>query len=422
MFAFLSLSTVAAATAMTRFHLKERAHRQRLGRLHYNVHVNGIRGKSTVTRMIGGIMREAGHPAIAKTTGTYACVIGPDAQEHPIRRTGPANIAEQYRFVKEWINGDIDSLVVECMAVKPKYQDICQQTILRSPITVITNVRLDHQEDMGDTLEEIAASLCNTVPDSGIVITGERNPKLVEIIRQHAEARHSKLIVAQETELSASLVDKFSYQQFEENIAVALAVAEALGIDSRTAVRGMLKAAPDPGTTSVTRIEDHDATGDHGDTMYWVPMFAVNDWESTVRVFDSVSASRLPRDCRRVVALNNRADRTDRAAMFIDLVSQDLRNEIDRVVLYGDLQEVVHQRLVEEGFPEEEIVTTADLDEQASGLELVNRARDGFGDDEVAVFGMVNIHTDHVTAMRSYIDDVLTHDTSVAASLDRVGA
>ncbi|MDN6259487.1 MAG: poly-gamma-glutamate synthase PgsB, partial [Corynebacterium sp.] len=180
--------------------------------LDINVHVNGIRGKSTVTRMIGGVLREAGKTTISKTTGTYACVIDSQAGEHPIKRTGPANINEQYRFLAEWIDGaddPVEALVVECMAVKPKYQSLCQDVILRSPITVLTNVRLDHQEDMGDTLEEIAASLCSTVPQGGLVITGERDPKLVRLIRRHCEDRGSRLIVAQESELSRSRCSRF---------------------------------------------------------------------------------------------------------------------------------------------------------------------------------------------------------------------
>ncbi|MEY8566458.1 poly-gamma-glutamate synthase PgsB [Corynebacteriaceae bacterium 7-707] len=282
MLSFLSLSAAAAAAGMATFHRKEVRHSRRMENLDINVHVNGIRGKSTVTRMIGGVLREAGKTTVAKTTGTFACVIDSDGGEHPIRRTGPANINEQYRFLAEWLDGT-EALVVECMAVKPKYQALCQDVILRSPITVLTNVRLDHQEDMGDTLEEIAASLCTTVPQNGLVITGERDPKLVRIIRRHCEARNSRLIVAQESELSRSLCTEFDYRQFEENVAVVLAVAEALGISAETAARGMLAAAPDPGTTRIAHVRDV-----QDGPFYWVPMFAVNDWESTTRVFHDV--------------------------------------------------------------------------------------------------------------------------------------
>ena len=102
---------------------------------------------------------------------------------------------------------------------------------------------------------------------------------------------------------------------------MVLAVAELIGIDAQTAARGMLAAAPDPGTTAVQRIP----VGDSSVTdLKWVPMFAVNDWESTVRVFRSVSAEKLSDDASRVVILNNRSDRTDRAQMFNDLISTDL--------------------------------------------------------------------------------------------------
>ena len=402
MLAFLSLSALAATTGMAAFHRKEVRHRRRMGGLDINVHVNGIRGKSTVTRMIGGVLRESGKTTISKTTGTYACVIDSQAGERPIKRTGPANINEQYRFLAEWLDGaddPVEALVVECMAVKPKYQTLCQDVILRSPITVLTNVRLDHQEDMGDTLEEIAASLCCTVPENGLVITGERDPKLVEIIREHCEARGSRLVVAEETELSRSLCNRFDYRQFEENVAVCLAVAAELGIDTGVAVRGMLSAEPDPGTTRIAHVRDSE-TG----PFYWVPMFAVNDWESTTRVFHDVVDDDLP-SCRKVVALNNRADRTDRAAMFVDLVATDLADDIDRVVLYGEIQDVVRQKLLNAGVEDDMILTTTDLDGEqgADGRDLVARARAGFEGEDVAIFGMVNIHTDHVTAMERYV-------------------
>lgn len=287
------------------------------------------------------------------------------------------------------------------MAVKPKYQALCQDVILRSPICIITNFRLDHQEDMGDTLEEIAASLCSTVPVDGTVITGERNPKVVDILREKCQARGATLIVAEESETSRALVDQFDYQQFEENVAIALAVAELLGIDSATACRGMLSAAPDPGTTRVTRISDAQQPD-----LFWVPMFAINDWESTVRVFEDVQQG-LPEGCRNVIALNNRADRTDRAAMFVDLVSSELIDSSDLIVLYGDIQEVVQRKLVDLGVPETKIVTTIDADDN-DGRELVNAARLRFEPEEnVAMYGMVNIHTEVVGAMERYIRDLV---------------
>lgn len=410
MFLFFFLSLVFVIGFSTLFWQREKSHNERLNKLDVNIHVNGIRGKSTVTRMLGGVVRAAGIPTVAKTTGTYACVISPDAEEHPIKRTGPANIGEQFNFLRKWIGPEVRGLVTECMAVKPRYQEICQHDILKSPITVITNVRLDHQEEMGDTLDEIARSLCNTIPVGGIVVTGERDPELREVIREEAELKDAEVVFADPSELSRSLVKKFNYHQFEENVAVALAVADIIGVDTQTACEGMLSARPDPGTITVTEA----SLGD-GKDLFWIPMFAINDWESTVKVFRSVAQESLPQGVARVVALNNREDRTDRAKMFLELISSELRDEIDRIVLYGELQDAVYQMLLDEGFSEEHIVQTSDIAEDCSGRELINRAVEDLDYDEVALFGMVNIHTEQVTKMRHYIEALVEGQGSKVA-------
>lgn len=101
--------------------------------------------------------------------------------------------------------------------------------------------------------------------------------------------------------------------------------------------------------------------------------------------------------------MNNRADRTDRASMFVDVITKDLKGQFDSIVLYGDIQDVVYQKLVAGGVPESNILTTTDI-EETDGKALVARARESFDNDaEVAVYGMVNIHTQHVQSMEKYI-------------------
>lgn len=43
---------------------------------------------------------------------------------------------------------------------------------------------------------------------------------------------------------------------FPDNASIGLAVAEALGIDAETAMRGMLNAQPDPGAMRITTFGD----------------------------------------------------------------------------------------------------------------------------------------------------------------------
>jgi UDP-N-acetylmuramyl tripeptide synthase len=55
----------------------------------HRIHVNGIRGKSTVTRYVAAILRESGLRTFGKTTGTAARVILPDGKD---RSSGAAAI------------------------------------------------------------------------------------------------------------------------------------------------------------------------------------------------------------------------------------------------------------------------------------------------------------------------------------------
>jgi poly-gamma-glutamate synthase PgsB/CapB len=105
-------------------------------------------------------------------------VIDRTGAESPIFRRGAATINEQIDIVGQWVNSEVRALVIECMAVKPLYQKYSQEYIVRSDITIITNVREDHQEEMGETLEQIADSLSTTIPRGGILITAEDRPHL----------------------------------------------------------------------------------------------------------------------------------------------------------------------------------------------------------------------------------------------------
>ena len=86
------LAGVAVCVALlARWRVEYVAHRRRVDALQWRVHVNGIRGKSTVTRIIAGMMREAGLTTIAKSTGTFAAVINDVGVDEPDPAQGPGD-------------------------------------------------------------------------------------------------------------------------------------------------------------------------------------------------------------------------------------------------------------------------------------------------------------------------------------------
>ena len=233
-------------------------HERRLDQLDVRIHVNGIRGKSSVTRLVAAVLREGGFVTVAKTTGSAARVIGPHGEETPIRRRGAATINEQIDIIKKHVGPNTEALVIECMAVRPLYQAYSQDHIVRSDITIITNVREDHQEEMGETLEEIADNLAVTAPRGGVLITAEDQPHLRERLRAAAEARRSRFVYADPVTVLDEDLRAFDHLQFKENVAIGLTVARLLDIDRDVAMRGMWKAVPDVG---VVRLHTYDVRG-----------------------------------------------------------------------------------------------------------------------------------------------------------------
>lgn len=273
------------------------------------VNVNGIRGKSTVTRLITGILQEANMCVVGKTTGTSARMIYWDSEEEePIKRRpeGP-NINEQIRVVKETAKIGAEALVCECMAVNPDYQLILQNQLLQANISVITNVLEDHMDVMGPTLDEIAEALSAAIPKEGSLVISEG--PYVDYFLRIAEERNTEVIVVDPDQVSEEYLKKFEYMLFPENVALAMGVAKVLDIDEEVALQGMLHANPDPGAMRILPI------GEPVNPSYFVNGFAANDATSTLNIWKRVEQLSYPTDDA-VVIMNCRADRVDRTEQF----------------------------------------------------------------------------------------------------------
>ncbi|MFD0743313.1 poly-gamma-glutamate synthase PgsB [Phytohabitans flavus] len=285
--------------------LERARHRRQLALIPTRIVVNGIRGKSSVTRLVAGALRADPFRIVAaKTTGTAARFIYPGGREVPIRRTrGAANVIEQVAVVRRAVHAGAATLVVECMAVQPELQQVNQEQLVDAGIVVITNVREDHLEEMGPTLDDVARSLSRSMPHRGVVITAER--ERLHILREEATRRQCALIAVEPETVGDAEMAPFRWITFKENVAIALAVAQLCGVDRATALAGMYRAIPDPGMLRV------DACAHQGRRFAAVNLFAANDPVSTLMNVDLLRQRRMIG--RRVsVAINCRPDRMER--------------------------------------------------------------------------------------------------------------
>ncbi|MGW3124451.1 poly-gamma-glutamate synthase PgsB [Streptomyces sp. NPDC001107] len=285
--------------------VEQRRHDANLAAIPTRVLVNGIRGKSSITRLCAGALRGSGLVTVAKTTGTAARFIHPDATEEPVyRKFGIANVVEQIGIVRRAAGYRPDVLVMECMAVMPALQEINQSKLIRSTIGVLCNVREDHLAEMGPTLDDVARSLSRSMPVGGICVTAER--ERLHILQQEADARNCELVHAAPETVTDEELRGFSWFTFKENVAIALAVAELLGVDRATALKGMYEAPPDPGVLSVERYRTPD-----GRRLRFANVFAANDPESTLmNITQLLELGAIHRPLH--VVINCRPDRVER--------------------------------------------------------------------------------------------------------------
>jgi len=82
------MTVLILATVLLILHwiFEYRRHKRNVEAIPIRVHVNGTRGKSSVTRLIAAGLRAGGRKTVAKITGTLPRVVLPDGREAAIVR------------------------------------------------------------------------------------------------------------------------------------------------------------------------------------------------------------------------------------------------------------------------------------------------------------------------------------------------
>lgn len=311
------------------------------------IHVNGTRGKSTVTRMIHAMLREAGYRAWGKTTGTEPRLLLPDGTEQLIRRIAPANVREQRTMALRAALAGADALVFECNAVRPELQ-LVSSAFLEPDLVVITNARLDHRPEQGSS-DEAARAFAATIPAGGAVATSDT---------VHRELWHAAAYAKSARCLFVDPAQGQGLGDLPENAACALAVADWLGLSRERATTAIQTHHADPGAFRLLSW-----TEPGGSRTWFADASAANDPESTDRLaglaleraavegMNLAAQDDLPAASRMLVVAN-RPDRPDRALLFAEYAMTKLATALgtglvryDEVVFLGPLPLQVRRAL-----------------------------------------------------------------------------
>jgi poly-gamma-glutamate synthase PgsB/CapB len=353
-------------------------HRRNLRAIPVRVHVNGSRGKSSVTRLVAGGLRHAGWVACAKTTGTVPRMILADGREVAIERVGSPNVAEQLSVVAWARRQRAQALVLECMALRPALQWLSESKLVQATHGVLTNVRPDHLETMGPTEVDVARALCGTVPVGGTLYTAE--VRHLATLRMACQDRRTRLVALDPQDcaaIGAETLQRFSYAEHPDNIALALRLLQDLGIERSTALAGMVQAPADPGALAEYVVH----VG--GRKLVFVNGFAANDPVSSGRIWSQM-AHRHRGLHSRIALFNCRADRLDRALQLGQALADWPRP--DYVVLMGGGARPFARAATAGGFEPKRLVFIGD----AGPAEVVTKLLPLFGETAL-VMGLGNI-------------------------------
>jgi len=302
----------------------------RLKRVPVRVGVTGTRGKSSVTRLVAGALRESGTRVLAKTTGSRAVLIYPDGAEREIKRRGPPTVLEQKRVVRLAARLGARALVIEMMSVREECLSAESRLLIRPKVLIVTNVRLDHVDLMGETRDEIAACMAAAFPRNGIVVIPEE--EVLPIFTERAAALGTKLVVARkDREGAADPGTRAEAGVFAKNLRLAVEVARVLGVDDAPARRGMSVSKPDFGSLRAWDAPD----GGSGRPMGFINAFAANDPDSTQEALAGILED--PGFSGRTVLglLNLRWDRGDRTLQWARSFEEGAFDVFERVAIIG---------------------------------------------------------------------------------------
>ena len=299
---------------------KSTVHRS-VSNLQLRIHVNGTRGKSSVTEYIAAGIFMAQPEVMAKITGIIPTIIH-NGEEQIIKRAGVARVQEQFYTIRLAAKMKAKSLILECMSISPELQRL-ESRFFKPHIYVITNIKDDHREEMGKMLEDQADSICNAIPANCTVITNEL--RYLDKIREIATANNSLVVSPQP--LKPELLKRLPFGIFPENISLAIAVCDVAGFNYELAEEGIINRILS--SKSPLFSINYDSK-----EIKFLNAFAVNDVDSTSSFLKHWQKN-LGNNGKISVILNTRADRPIRTDLFAGWIS-DISSSISNIIVTGD--------------------------------------------------------------------------------------
>ncbi|MGC4128934.1 MAG: folylpolyglutamate synthase/dihydrofolate synthase family protein [Bergeyella sp.] len=204
------------------------------------IHIGGTNGKGSVSNMLASVLQESGYkiglynsPHLIDFTERIK-VNGKNADKNFVfdfiqkLKNLPEDIRPSFfEFTTIMAFEYFEQKIVDFAIIEVGLGGRLDSTnIIKPLVSAITNVQFDHQNILGNTIEEIAGEKAGIIKKGIAVISGDENASVKNIIREKAEKENAPFVDATliESDLESDL--KGNYQK--KNIRVVLALVEEL--------------------------------------------------------------------------------------------------------------------------------------------------------------------------------------------------
>jgi len=266
------------------------------------------------------MLQFSGEKTLGKVTGSKPVIIHSNKAQEIIRRRRKASILEQIRVVlKAAYKEDVSYLVSEIMSITPEYQLCETRKILNPQILVITNIREDHLGTTGENCKEIAEVFLKSAPKKCkvIILESEWNSIINSPLPKN-------VILVSNDEIS-ELKYSFNYEEFPENLALAMKVIGLCGIEIDLKEYSKHDIREDTGVMSIFQFAQDS---------YTVNAFAANDPVSTLKVLEKTLKKFTEKSHKKIGLLVLRKDKPERTIQWCDFLTKN-QGLFDQLFIIG---------------------------------------------------------------------------------------
>ncbi|MCR5468109.1 MAG: bifunctional folylpolyglutamate synthase/dihydrofolate synthase [Lachnospiraceae bacterium] len=209
------------------------------------IHVAGTNGKGSVCMMLSNIFKEAGlkaglyiSPAVFDSLETIS-IDGQNITEESYDKHMLSIREACERVVKKGLSHPTAFEVKTALAYGWFYENKCDVIVfetglggltdatnfIKNPLcSVITEIGMDHMDILGESIEDIARAKAGIIKEGCPVFTGVSNEQALNVIKEVAGEKHSKLTLVDFPKKEYRLTSPVPAQQ--KNAALAFSVAE----------------------------------------------------------------------------------------------------------------------------------------------------------------------------------------------------